>query len=755
MTKKALLLTRIFLLLMAFGESQKLHAQAFERLYAPVTLNGQLLPNPLAGGLNAPQPSRADLNNDGVSDLYVFDRAGNVHLTFINTGSNEEPDFQFDPAFAKLFPACTNFALLRDFNGDGVPDLFTHLSTPIKGMLVYRGYYDAQNRLAFEPVTFSQNNYNAIPAFQQGSGWSQLWVADGDVPAVDDIDGDGDMDILSFDLSGVYVQYFENQSGQMGYGADSLILHVSDLCWGKFYESAFSQEVSLSDDPNECSQGFDDNPPVEFHHAGSTLVTFDADADGDKELVLGDIINPHMVFLHNDGTPEAAFMTAQDALFPSYDVSVDIPVFPAPFYLDIDGDGLGDFVAASNQIGATLDKEVLWYYKNTGMPSEAHFELQQKDWLVDGMLDVGSGAFPLFWDYNADGLLDILIGANGVFDTDLGNPEPHLLLLENTGTPSEPAFEVVDEDYLSVAQYAADPLLYWNLIPTAGDIDNDGDEDLLFGDRDGRLMFFENLAGPGQTADFDEPVLKWMDIDVGQNASPFFGDLNRDGLLDLLVGERNGNINYFENKGTSTSPLFETTPDEAVLGGITTQMPGDVQGNSTPWLLDFGNSFGLITGSESGKVLYYTEVTDEPGATFNLQYENFGQTKEGIRIRPSLADLDGDGYFELAIGNLRGGIGLFQTDLAIDGSVNVQEALSNAQLSINPNPATDVLHWQINLPLNGQATLRIFDLCGRLRHESITYSPQGEINVQELPKGVYFLQWGLGGSVVCERFVVF
>ena len=754
MTKKALLLTRIFLLLMAFGESQNLHAQAFERLYAPVTHNGLPLPNPLAGGLNAPQPSRADLNNDGVSDLYIFDRAGNVHLTFINAGSDEEPDFQFDPAFAKLFPDCTNFALLRDFNGDGVPDLFTHLSTPIKGMLVYRGYYDAQNRLAFGQLTFSQNNYNAIPVFQQGSGWSQLWVADGDVPAVDDIDGDGDMDILSFDLSGVYVQYFENQSEQMGYGADSVIMYVSDLCWGKFYESAFSQEVSLSNDPNECSQGFDDNPPVEFHHAGSTLVTFDADGDGDKELVLGDIVNPHMVFLHNGGTPEAAFMTEQDALFPSYDVSVDIPVFPAPFYLDIDGDGLGDFVAASNQIGATLDKEVLWYYKNTGTPSEAHFELQQKDWLVDGMLDVGSSAFPLFWDYNADGLLDILIGANGVFDTDLGNPEPHLFLLENTGTASEPAFEVVDEDYLSVAQYAADPLLYWNLIPTAGDIDGDGDEDLLFGDRDGRLMFFENLAGPGQVAGFDEPVLNWMGIDVGQNAAPFFADLNRDGLLDLLVGERNGNINYFENKGTSASPLFETTPDEAVLGGITTQMLGDVQGNSTPWLLDFGDSFGLIAGSESGKLLFYTGVTDEPGATFNLQYENFGQTKEGIRIRPALADIDGDGYFELAIGNLRGGIGLFQTDLALDGSVDVQEALLDVRLSISPNPATDVLHWQINLPLNGRATLRIFDLYGRLRHESTAYSPEGEINVEELPKGVYLLQWQAGERAVCGRFVV-
>ncbi len=753
MTKKTLLPALIFLLLLAFGESQKLHAQAFERLHAPVSANGLPLPNPLAGGLNAPQPSRVDLNNDGILDLYVFDRAGNVHLTFLNEGSNEQPDFVFAPAFAKQFPSCVNFTLLRDFNGDGVADLFTHFSSPIKGMQAYRGYYDAQNRLSFELLTFSQVNYNVIPVFQQGSGWSQLWVADGDVPAVDDIDGDGDIDILSFDLSGVYVQYFENQSEQMGYGADSIILHIADICWGKFYESAFSQEVSLSPDPNECSNGFTDNPPVEMHHAGSTLVTFDADADGDKELVLGDIVNPHMVFLHNGGTPEAAFMTEQDALFPSYDISVDIPVFPSPFYLDLDGDGLGDFVAAANQIGATLDKEVLWYYKNTGTPSAAHFELQQKDWLVDGMLDVGSGAFPVFWDYNADGLLDILIGANGVFQTDLGNPEPHLLLLENVGTASEPAFSVADDDYLSVAQYAEDPLLYWNLIPTTGDVDGDGDEDLLLGDRDGRLMFFENLAGAGAVADFDAPVLKWMDIDVGQNAAPFLVDLNRDGLLDLLVGERNGNINYFENKGSAASPLFEATPDEAVLGGITTQMLGDVQGNSTPWVLDFDDSFALIAGSESGKVLYYTDVTDEPGATFTLLYENFGQTEEGIRIRPALADLDGDGYFEMAIGNLRGGIGLFETDLALDGSVDVQETLTNVQLSVSPNPAAEVLHWELNVPIHRRAELRVFDAYGRLLRRENTYLPKGDIDLSTLPSGIYLLHWQAGEAGAVVRFV--
>ncbi len=754
MTKSIAWQAALMSLLMVFGESPKTMAQTFERLQAPVSHNGHLLAYPLAGGLNAPQPSRADLNNDGITDLYVFDRAGNVHLTFINEGSNEQPDFRFAPAFAKYFPACTNFALLRDFNGDGIADLFTHLSIPIKGMLVYRGYYDAENHLAFEQVTFSQNNYNAIPAFQSGSGWAQLWVADGDVPAVDDVDGDGDMDILSFDLSGVYVQFFENQSQQMGYGADSIIMHMTDPCWGKFYESAFSQEVSLSDDPQVCADGFTDDPAVELRHAGSTLGTFDVDGDGDRELVLGDIINPYMVYLYNGGTPEAAFMTEQDAQFPAYDVSVYIPVFPSPFFLDVDGDGLQDFIAASNQIGATLDKEVLWYYRNTGTAASANFSLQQKDWLVEEMLDIGSSSYPAFLDYNADGLLDVLLGVGGVFDTDLGNPEPHLMLLENVGTATGPAFEVVDEDYLSVAQYALDPLLYWNLVPTVADVDGDGDEDLVMGDRDGRLLFFENLAGAGQPVNFDEPVLEWMGIDVGQNSAPFLIDLNRDGLVDLLVGERNGNINYFENKGTASAPLFEPVPDEAVLGGITTQMLGDIQGNSCPWVLDFGDSFALISGSERGKVLFYTDVTASPGAAFSLLHENFGETTEGIRVRPALADIDDDGYYEMALGNLRGGLALYETDLSLEEGVAAGEAEEAAFLRIFPNPVAGTVYWQLDPAVQLPVRISLWDAYGRRLLEKQSHLPKGEIDVSGFPAGMYFLHWEAGGRKGGARVVV-
>ncbi|MEZ4963458.1 MAG: hypothetical protein R2830_26790 [Saprospiraceae bacterium] len=63
-----------------------LRAQLFQRLDFPVTVQGEQLRSAWAGGLNAPQWSAVDLDDDGKLDLYAFDRAGNMHLTFINAG---------------------------------------------------------------------------------------------------------------------------------------------------------------------------------------------------------------------------------------------------------------------------------------------------------------------------------------------------------------------------------------------------------------------------------------------------------------------------------------------------------------------------------------------------------------------------------------------------------------------------------------------------------------------------------------------
>ena len=92
-----------------------------------VVLEGEIMPHPFAGGLRAPQWSPIDMDGDGDEDLFVFDRDGNRILVFERGNSEwtERPDW------SEGWPEMRHWALLRDFDCDGLPDLFTSFQNNI------------------------------------------------------------------------------------------------------------------------------------------------------------------------------------------------------------------------------------------------------------------------------------------------------------------------------------------------------------------------------------------------------------------------------------------------------------------------------------------------------------------------------------------------------------------------------------------------------------------------------------------------
>jgi len=102
------------------------HAQMFfNRTTNIPVVDGTQLQLPWAGGLNYPLFSNIDLNDDGLMDLFAFDRSDNRTVTFINTGASGPNCWRYAPEYENIFPKMTGWAFLYDYNCDEKPDLFT------------------------------------------------------------------------------------------------------------------------------------------------------------------------------------------------------------------------------------------------------------------------------------------------------------------------------------------------------------------------------------------------------------------------------------------------------------------------------------------------------------------------------------------------------------------------------------------------------------------------------------------------------
>lgn len=730
----------------------------FERLSVPLIQNGVELPAGFAGGLNTPQFSAADLNQDGIKDLVVFDRSGDVVLTYLNAGTPGQVSYTFAPEYACFFPKMTDYVLLRDFNQDGASDIFcTSLAPGSQEMQVFQGYFE-DNKLKFNLFYFSYPNCSYCNSLQvwfpdqdQPGEWNNLPIAPTDIPAVDDIDSDGDLDILTFDPAGGHVWYLQNRSMELGFGTDSLKFVLADKCWGRFYESGLvACQCSLSPNVSTCMNALTgelEERDAE-RHPGSTLMTFDQEGDGDKEIVLGDVSFDCLNLLNNGGLPEVALMTSQDENFPSYDIPVLLSTFPAAFYLDADNDGKRDMIVAPNNRNIGEDQKNVWFYRNTAA-SGHHFELQSKTLIVGDMLDLGSTTHPAFADVNADGLEDLVVGTYGHY-TPQSTTNARLYLFLNTGTATSPAFTLTNSDWLEFSEFTPDN---YDFSPAFGDIDGDGDQDLIVGHNDGGFFCYRNAAGPGVqmnlSRDFD-PM--WLNMDVvGLVATPTLFDLTGDGLLDIIAGERNGNLNLFTNIGSPTNPIYPVMPTIQKLGFVDTRLTGEAVGFSTPIFIPTPTGLLLVSGSNSGLLRTYRnfDLTD----TFDLIDPMWGNVDEGARTHPAFADLDNDGILEMVLGNLRGGLSIFNTTLVDCSTVAVQEPETwKPALQISPNPARDWL--QLTLQPAAPFQWQAFNAIGQKVASGESAGSVARIPISAWKSGIYFIEAGVEGHRVTQKVIV-
>ncbi|MBN1755188.1 T9SS type A sorting domain-containing protein [bacterium] len=157
-------------------------------------------------------------------------------------------------------------------------------------------------------------------------------------------------------------------------------------------------------------------------------------------------------------------------------------------------------------------------------------------------------AKPRFYDLDTDGDADLLWGVD----------DGYIKLWENVGTASIPDWRMRDEHWGNVSRE-------YDACPALGDLDDDGDLDLILGGWNGQMAYYENTGGTALYPEFTLIEDYFLGYDGVYGAKPFLADINADSDLDLFIGDSRGKIAFYENIGTADSFDFTLVDSEFVV----------------------------------------------------------------------------------------------------------------------------------------------------------------------------------------------
>jgi hypothetical protein len=659
-----------------------------------IKVQGKDIPMPFAVGINAAQIQEMDTNGDGKEEIVIWDINSRRILVFEST----QDGFRYLPEMAYYFPNDVNgFLVLADFDGDGKKDLFT--SSPF-GIKAYRNVTAAGGAVPRWEV--AQN-------FLRLDNGSNVQANLLDIPVIQDIDGDGDLDIVTFNfVVGDYLELYRNTSVERKGVLDIDGFAFPVARWGGFEFCTCGQfsfgvtcgGIPISQAPNNELSG------ARIQHAGGHSVRYaDFNGDGIFDLLIGQDECDVLYFLPNEGSNINPVFREFSNTLPGYGQLPRFPIFHASYLKNESLLISSNSSDASGVYNADFSNNVFELTKGqSGI----------RPFIQADILDLGENTRPFFKGFKNSGDLILTANVNSQGRT-IGKAYRFLM--------NEEGFEMVDEDFLGLSRFNLSDIQYseYRTISGRNTYWFSGVDTLNFLPR--RRVYFGFSADLSDLSEITVP-------NTGIRAQDYFTFFAYENKDYFLLARQTGELVLFSLDLSAGNQLTLVSRD--FLGFS----DNPANRNLNVHVLE-GNKPSLYAIDQRGILLFVEDFMNQnqrQTVAISFKDNETGPTRMGrntwITSLPQPFSQDRD----LILGNTAGGLEFLKFK-----GFGLPPSVEQLQVKVFPNPS----FGQVKVLVSENASFRIVNMLGQeiLEGTDLQANIEFDLGHLYLAPGVYILQF--------------